>query len=145
MQSMINLLDYTSAADSIVKVISELIIKPYPQIFLSWKNKKTKKINYTPIIEQSNDNSETHETLPGYSCNSCKFVKTKNMDTLIIKPRDKAELNFFLELAKRLGTRTETIEDNADMRLFQAMERNSKTPKISKQKVLDTISQIINE
>lgn len=67
------------------------------------------------------------------------------MDTLIIKPRDKAELNFFLELAKRLGTRTETIEDNADMRLFQAMERNSKTPKISKQKVLDTISQIINE
>jgi hypothetical protein len=67
------------------------------------------------------------------------------MDTLIIKPRDKAELNFFLELAKRLGTRTETIEDNADLRLFQAMERNSKTPKISKQKVFDTISQIINE
>ncbi len=67
------------------------------------------------------------------------------MDTLIVKPRDKAELEFFLELAKRLGTKVETIEDDADMRLFQAMERNSKTPKTSKQKVLNTINQIINE
>ncbi len=67
------------------------------------------------------------------------------MDTLIVKPRDKAELEFFLELAKRLGTKVENIEDDADMRLFQAMERNSTTPKISKQKVLNTIYQIINE
>ncbi len=67
------------------------------------------------------------------------------MDALIIKPRDKEELSFFLELAKRLGTKVETITDNADMRLFQAMERNSKTPKVSKQTVLDTINQIINE
>ncbi len=67
------------------------------------------------------------------------------MDTLIVKPRDKAELEFFLELAKRLGTKVETIEDDADMRLFKAMERNSATPKISKQKVLNTINQIINE
>lgn len=28
---------------------------------------------------------------------------TGNLDTLIIKPRDKAGLNFFLELAKRPG------------------------------------------
>ncbi len=67
------------------------------------------------------------------------------MATLILKPRDKAELEFFLELAKRLGTKVEAIEDDADTRLFHAMERNSKTPKVSKQKVLDTISQIINE
>ena len=67
------------------------------------------------------------------------------MDALIIKPRDKEEMSFFLELAKRLGAKVETITDNADMRLFQAMERNRQTPKVSKQKVLDTINQIINE
>ena len=44
------------------------------------------------------------------------------MESLIIKPKDKAELNFFLELAKRLGARAETFEDDADERLFQAME-----------------------
>ena len=67
------------------------------------------------------------------------------METLIIKPKDKAELNFFLELAKRLGTKTETVKDDADERLFQTMELNNKTPKVSRQKVLDTLHQIINE
>jgi hypothetical protein len=67
------------------------------------------------------------------------------METLIISPKDKAELNFFLELAKRMGTKAATIESDADERLFQAMEFNSKTSKVSRQKVLDTLHQIINE
>jgi hypothetical protein len=67
------------------------------------------------------------------------------METLIIRPKDKAELNFFLELAKRMGIQTATIESDADERLFQAMELNSKTSKVSRQKVLDTLHQIINE
>jgi hypothetical protein len=67
------------------------------------------------------------------------------MENIIIKPKDKAELNFFLELAKRLGTKAATIESDADERLFQAMELNSKTPKVSRQKVLDTLHQIISE
>jgi hypothetical protein len=67
------------------------------------------------------------------------------METLLIKPKDKAELNFFLELAERLGVKTSTIESDADERLFQAMEKNKKTPKVSRQKVLDTIRQIIKE
>lgn len=67
------------------------------------------------------------------------------METLIIKPKDKAELNFFLELAKRLGTEAATIEDDADERLFQSMEKNKKTTRVSRQKVLDTLHQIINE
>jgi len=67
------------------------------------------------------------------------------MENIIIKPKDKAELNFFLELAKRLGTKAATIESDADERLFQAMEINSKTPKVSRQKVLDTLHQIISE
>jgi len=67
------------------------------------------------------------------------------METLIIKPKDKAELNFFLELAERLGVNASTIESDADERLFQAMEKNKKTPRVSRQKVLDTIRQIIKE
>jgi len=67
------------------------------------------------------------------------------MENIIIKPKDKAELNFFLELAKRLGTKASTIESDADERLFQAMEINSKTPKVSRQKVLATLHQIISE
>ena len=67
------------------------------------------------------------------------------MESLIIKPKDKAELNFFLELAKRLGARAATFEDDADERLFQAMEENKKTSKVGRQKVLDTLHQIINK
>ena len=67
------------------------------------------------------------------------------MENIIIKPKDKAELNFFLELAKRLGTKAATIESDADERLFQAMEINSKTPKVSRQKVMATLHQIISE
>jgi hypothetical protein len=67
------------------------------------------------------------------------------METLIIRPKDKAELNFFLELAKRMGIQATTIESDADERLFQAMELNSKTSKVGRQKVLDTLHQIINE
>jgi hypothetical protein len=67
------------------------------------------------------------------------------METLIIRPKDKAELNFFLELAKRMGIQATTIESDADERLFQAMELNSKTSKVSRQRVLDTLHQIVNE
>ena len=67
------------------------------------------------------------------------------METIIIKPKDKAELNFFLELAKRLGTEAATIVDDADEKLFQSMEKNKKTSSVSRQKVIDTLHQIINE
>ncbi len=67
------------------------------------------------------------------------------METLIIKPKDKAELNFFLELARRLGTKTTTFANDADERLFQAMERNHKTSKVSRKKVIDTLNKIIDE
>ncbi|MHC1738550.1 MAG: hypothetical protein AB9882_11130 [Ignavibacteriaceae bacterium] len=67
------------------------------------------------------------------------------MKALIIKPKDKAELNFFLELSKRLGTKTATIESDADERLFQSMEKNKKTPKVSRQKVFNTLEKIIKE
>ena len=67
------------------------------------------------------------------------------METLIIKPKDKAELNFFVELAKRLGTKATTVVEDPDERLFLAMEKNKKTPRESKDKVMNTLHQIINE
>jgi len=67
------------------------------------------------------------------------------METLIIKPKDKAELNFFLELAKRLGTQVKTYEEMQDELLLEAMQTNMKTPKTSKKKVLDTLENILND
>ena len=67
------------------------------------------------------------------------------METLIIKPKDKAELNFFLELAKRLGTTAKTYEEMQDEQLLKVMEQNMKTNKTDKMKVLDTIQNILND
>ena len=67
------------------------------------------------------------------------------METLIIKPKDKAELNFFLDLAKRLGITAKTFEEMQDEQLLKAMEQNLKTPKTDKMKVLDTLQNILND
>jgi len=67
------------------------------------------------------------------------------METLIIKPKDKAELNFFLDLAKRLGTTAKTYEEMQDEQLLKAMEQNMKTPKTDKMKVLATLQNILND
>jgi Icc-related predicted phosphoesterase len=67
------------------------------------------------------------------------------METLIIKPKDKAELNFFLDLAKRLGTTAKTYEEMQDEQLLKVMEQNMKTPKTNKKKVLDTLQNILND
>ncbi len=67
------------------------------------------------------------------------------MESLIIKPRDKAELNFFLDLAKRLGITAKTYEEIQDEQLLKAMEQKMKTPKTDKNKVLDTLKNILND
>ncbi|SHJ39472.1 hypothetical protein SAMN05444280_11840 [Tangfeifania diversioriginum] len=67
------------------------------------------------------------------------------METIIIKPKDKDELNFFLELAKRLGVSAKTYEEMQDEQLLKAMERNRKTHKTDRKKVLDTLNNILNE
>ena len=67
------------------------------------------------------------------------------METLIIKPKDKAELNFFLDLAKRLGTPAKTYEEMQDEQLLKVMEQNMKTDKIDKSKVLNTLQNILND
>jgi succinate dehydrogenase flavin-adding protein (antitoxin of CptAB toxin-antitoxin module) len=67
------------------------------------------------------------------------------METIIIKPKDKAELNFFLELAKRLGTTVKTYEEMQDEQLLKTMNENKKTPKTDKKTVLDTLQNILND
>jgi hypothetical protein len=67
------------------------------------------------------------------------------METLIIKPKDKAELKFILELTKRMGIQSATIESDPDERLFQSMEKNKNTSEISREKVIDTLHRILND
>jgi hypothetical protein len=67
------------------------------------------------------------------------------METLIIHPKDKAELIFFLELAERLGTSIKTIDEWQDEQLLKAMEENSASGETDKQNILNTLNNILNE
>ena len=67
------------------------------------------------------------------------------METLIINPKDKAELNFFLELVKRLGVQATIFNEVEDEQLLIAMEENKRTSKTDKQSIIDTLNNILNE
>ncbi len=67
------------------------------------------------------------------------------METIIIKPKDQSELNLFLELAKKLGTKFLTIESDADERLFQRMEENKRTPIVSRENMMNTLHKLIED
>jgi len=67
------------------------------------------------------------------------------MDRIVIDPRDKEEMNFFLELAKRLGVNAKTYEDHADEELLKIMEKNKRTPYADNKEVKDTLNNILNE
>ena len=67
------------------------------------------------------------------------------METLIIKAKDKSELAFFLELAKRLGVVAKAIDDVEDEMLLRAMENNKHTPTVDKSLVMETIHNILND
>ena len=102
--------------------------------------------NRLPYKEQEELISAFEESeKPDYLTSHDRTRKSKTMESILIKPRDKAELNFFLELAHRLGSNIATFENDADKRLFQSMEYNSKTPRISKEKVLDTLHKIVKQ
>jgi hypothetical protein len=67
------------------------------------------------------------------------------MNSIIIRPKDKKEFNFFVELAKRLGVEIETTEDALEEQLLAKMEINKKTGYVSKEEVLKTIQNILND
>ena len=67
------------------------------------------------------------------------------MKSIIIKPRDKKEFNFFVELANRLGVEIKTTEEYLDEELLNDMKKNKETPYIEKEEVLKTIQNILNE
>ncbi len=56
------------------------------------------------------------------------------MDSIIIQPRDQEELNFFLELAKRLGLQVKSYDDLKDEQLLAHMEKNKKSSLIEKKR-----------
>ena len=67
------------------------------------------------------------------------------MNRIIIDPRDKEEMNFFMELAKRLGVDAKTYEDLADEELLEIMEKNKRTPYADNQQIKNTLNDILNE
>jgi hypothetical protein len=67
------------------------------------------------------------------------------MDSIIIKPRDKKEFNFFMELAHRLGVEIRTTGEVLDAQLLADMEENKKTGYVGKEKILSTIQNMLNE
>ena len=67
------------------------------------------------------------------------------MESIIIQPRDKKELQFFIELAKRLGVKIRTYEELEDESLLKNMEKNKLAGKVDKSKVIDTLYNILNE
>ena len=44
-----------------------------------------------------------------------------------------------------MGIKSATINSDADERLFQSMEKNKKTPEVSRHKVIETLHQILND
>lgn len=67
------------------------------------------------------------------------------METIIIHPKDEAELNFFLELANRLGVKIATFEELQDEQLLKFMEENRKTGKLDRKTIMDSLHNILNE
>lgn len=67
------------------------------------------------------------------------------MEPIIISPRDDAERNFFLELAKRIGAKVTSLEDINDVELLKVMQENKNMPMADKNDMLHTIKSILNE
>jgi len=67
------------------------------------------------------------------------------METIIIHPKDKAELNFFLELAQRLGTKFTSIDELEDKELLKAMKENLTSGETDKESIMKTLNNILNE
>ncbi|QIA08535.1 hypothetical protein [Draconibacterium halophilum] len=67
------------------------------------------------------------------------------METIIILPKDKAELKFFVELAERLGTKFKTLDEFQDEQLLDRMLENLNTPLVEKENIMDQLHTILNE
>lgn len=67
------------------------------------------------------------------------------MNSIIIQPKDKAELKFFVELAERLGAKFKTLDEFQDEQLFNRMMENLNTSVVAKENVIDQLQAILNE
>lgn len=60
------------------------------------------------------------------------------METIIIKPKNKEDLNFWMELAKKTGTSATklTLEDAEDLALLAMMNQEKTGKLVSKETIL---------
>jgi hypothetical protein len=63
------------------------------------------------------------------------------MDTVVIKARNKSEIKFWLELAKKTGNKAKVIktEDLEDSALAFLIEKGMKTTDVSRASVMDAL------
>lgn len=67
------------------------------------------------------------------------------MDAIIIKTKNKNELHFYGELAKRLGADYSLIENLEDGYRIQNNDKNIFVPDIDKQQIIEKITEIISK
>ncbi|MCX6249867.1 MAG: hypothetical protein NTX61_03850 [Bacteroidetes bacterium] len=63
------------------------------------------------------------------------------MDTVVIKAKNKSEIKFWLELAKKTGNKAKAIntEELEDTALAVLIEKGMKTPDVSRDIVMKTL------
>jgi len=65
------------------------------------------------------------------------------MEAIVIEVKNEADIKFWLNLAKKTGTKAKTIdtEDIEDERLAKLIEQGMKTRSVSRQSVMEMLGQ----
>jgi len=63
------------------------------------------------------------------------------MDTVVIKAKNKSEIKFWLELAKKTGNKAKAIntDELEDSALALLIEKGMKTPDVSRESILNSL------
>jgi len=69
------------------------------------------------------------------------ILRKKGMETIVIKTKNKAELEFWLELIRKTGTDAMTINSDVleDAVLKTRIEKGMKSPDVSRDKILKAL------
>jgi len=67
----------------------------------------------------------------------------RNMEAVVITPRTKSDILFIMDFAKRIGVFAQTVdaEDIADAHFISLIENGLQTPSVSRDKVMEALSQ----
>jgi hypothetical protein len=71
------------------------------------------------------------------------LIKFINMEAIIIEVQNEADIKFWLNLAKKTGTRAKSIdtENLEDARLADLIEKGMKTQSVSRESVMEILGQ----